>query len=169
MKTLIFLPILMVIYLVFAYFKIGMTKSWSDTYRNMPSWGRVFFSLAIWLGLAIPFAGIGFELSEGSDFQFLWFFSGALLGLVGAAPIFWQDKRSQRAHFIGAFGGTVFGFIALLVTIGGVFNWILTGAFVLFYFSQKIKKYELDNSTYLVESAAYLCVLVAFIVAIQLS
>lgn len=176
MKTLLHAPLLLGLYLIVMFIMYGMTSSISDTAKHhTKAWEKAFFSLAIWLGVVIPFAILGFEASEGSPWQFLWLFACGGIGFVGAAQAFWNGDLEYRVHMAGAIGGIMAGMLAIVLTLTSWFTIGLVVAFAAFALIQWLpKKWVVNNPleavrvntpTYWVEVVAILVVVLAFLLS----
>lgn len=156
MSPFFFFPLLLAIYLLLMFFRFGMTRSISDTYRKLKGWEVTWFTLALWLGVAFPIIILGLQAAEGNAFQFLWFFAGAGIAFVGAAPVFWNPDIQQKVHVAGATGGIACAILAIALTLPGWWNWLLAGTYLLFALTQTVKKwnFKIKNNTYWLEVAA---------------
>ena len=176
MKTLaLHAPLLLGLYLIVMYVKYGMTKDISSTAKHHThAWEKAAFSVALWLGISIPFMALGFEASEGSPWQFLWLFAGGGIGFVGAAQVFWRGGIEERVHVAGALGGICAGMLAILLTQFSWLNLFLVLAFVVFALVQYLpqtfaarykwlKVIRVKNSTYWIEVAAIVVVELVFL------
>lgn len=73
-------------------------ESISETYYRG---GGVWFTLVMMVSGILTAAGL-LSLSEGSDWQFLSFFTGAGMCFVGASPLFKDKCLEQLVHYISA-------------------------------------------------------------------
>ena len=92
---------LIIIYLVVYILKYGIPATFSATYRKMKVWFTIVVTI---FGFSISIAGS----------SVLFFFSGALLVLVGVARRYW-DPGEATLHYIGAIGSLVLGMAGLIV------------------------------------------------------
>lgn len=170
MKTLLFLPLLLVAYLIYIRVRYGMTVSISATAKlHKQVWEKAFFSLSLWLGISIPFIVLGIEACEPDSVQVLWFFAGCGIALVGTAQVFWEGGMEHRMHMIGAYGGIGLGMVAVLVHLWSWSSVLLVGLFVLFALAQmlplkSLQKWKIPNSTYWLEVAAIIVIEMALII-----
>lgn len=63
--------------------------------------GGIWFILAMMVSGILVSAGL-LDMSEGSDWQFISFFSGAGMCFVGASPLFKNKGLERNVHFAGA-------------------------------------------------------------------
>lgn len=170
MKAFLFFPLLMVVYLLVMYFKYGMTISISATAKKHTSTlETVFFSLTLLVGIVFPFAALGFEASEGSNFQFVWLFASAFIGLIHAAQAYWKNRQIYLVHMAGSYVGIIAGMLAVLLTIHSVFSIVVVSLFALFAVSQMIplkfiEKLKVPNHIYWVEVSAIFSVWLVLLV-----
>lgn len=135
--------------------KYGMSISISSTYKFLKGIEKPLFSFVLWI-TALPIMIVGIDLSEGLWSQFLFFFAGAGICLVGAAPSFWTSKMEHTVHLIGSYGGIGLGMIACLVNLFSVWTAILVGVFGLFALLTLYLK--LKNHIYWIEVSAIVIV-----------
>lgn len=89
-------------YLVVYIYKYAMPWSFSATYRKIKH--KAVFTLVMYFLAALI-------LSAGKP---LFFFSGALICLVGTAPKYWA-KSEKVMHYIGATGSILLGLAGIIV------------------------------------------------------
>ena len=155
MKNLLFISLIApAIYLFYMYKMRGMTKSISATYKVAKGFEKIWFAVTLW-AVAIPVMANGIELSQGKNFQFLFFFAGALICLVAASPVYWKDKHERTAHLIGSYGCIILGMLACLINLFSIFTLILVVAYAIFVGYQFLSvKQWVKNYVYWIEVAA---------------
>lgn len=96
--------ILIALAIVMAYISVMIAKigrvpeSVSETYYLG---GGVWFIFVMMVSGILVSAGL-LDMSEGSDWQFVSFFSGAGMCFVGASPLFKNEGMERIVHFTGA-------------------------------------------------------------------
>jgi len=160
MKQLLLIPLIIVpIYLLYVYFKYGMTKSISATYKHVKGLERPWFSFTL-LSIAIPVMIVGIEAVPDNLPEVLFFIAGSLLCLVGASPKFWSGKMELTAHLIGSYGSIGLGMIACLVYFFNAPTIFYIGIYGLFVLSQFFVKWmRLPNHVYWVEVGAIIVII----------
>jgi hypothetical protein len=139
-------------YLFYIWFRFGIQKDISSSYRKLKhNW---IFTLVLWFTM-IPVMIVG---EHG-----LLFFAGAGICIVGTAPRYWE-KLEGRVHRIAAIGGILLALIWMLLK---GFIWFAV-PFILFAFLieitfKKKRLIELKNHTWWVEVAAYYMLLITLL------
>lgn len=128
--------------------KYGIQKSISATYNVLKGARKGYYSLFI-IGISFPMM-IVMNTTLG-------FWAGALLMLDFAAPT-GGDKLQRFLHNFGANGGIILAFTALGVNFHLWYLAIIMGFFSLFAVR------ELKNSTYWIETAAFILVITGLII-----
>ena len=156
MKELLLIPVFsLAIYLLYVYFRYGMTDSISATQRLLRGFEKPWFSVTL-VAVAIPIIIVGINGISGERGQFLFFLAGAAICLVAASPAYWAGKHELTAHLVGSFGGIGFGMIACLVHYFSIETVALIAGFGLFALLAWI--FKLKNHTYWVEVMALVTV-----------
>jgi hypothetical protein len=159
MKELLIIPFITVpIYLLYMYFKYGMTISISATYKHAKGLERLWFSATL-VSIELPIMIVGIEAVQNDVSEVLFFIAGSLLCLVAASPAYWSNKMELTAHLIGSYGTISFGIIACIVYLFNPVTILLTGIYALFVISQFfINKLKLPNFKYWLEIGAIIVV-----------
>lgn len=160
MKELLWIPVFTVpIYLLYVYFKYGMTISISATYKHLKGLERLWFSATL-VSIAIPIMIVGIESVPENLSEVLFFLAGSLLCLVAASPKFWSGKMELTAHLLGSYGSISLGMIACLVYFFNPPAIFYVGIYGLFVLSQFFMKWmRLPNHIYWVEIGAIIIIL----------
>lgn len=140
---LVFSLIVFVVYNSLFILNYGIPESISATYYKLKGRKQVIFTLALW-GFSIPVA-IAAETG-------LLFFAGAFISFVGASPSFKNKGLERKVHFIGAYTGTILGFLSLFID----YNLLvvpLIGIFIISNLFGRVKNY-----IFWVEVVAYLII-----------
>ena len=165
MKTLLLIPLLLIPYLLYIYWRYGMTKSISETYRLTQKWEKVWFTISMFL-VAIPIMIVGLDVSDPEQVLILWLLAGGLICLVGVAPVFWKGGMEHTMHMLGAIGGICCGMLALLLHCLSWFTVLFVGLFAAFTATQYlVVKIRVRNRTYWIEVAAIVTVLLSLLFA----
>lgn len=159
MKALLLIPIItLTLYLIYVYWRHGMTKSISETYRKLIGWERPLFTITMW-AVAIPIMIVGIESVPNNWPEVLFFLAGFGICLVGASPAYWSGKMELTAHLIGSYGGIGFGMIACVLYLFSPLTVILVSLYAAFAASQMlIKKLQVKNYVYWLEVVALIVV-----------
>lgn len=106
---LIISAVIFISYITTIALRFGIQKSISESYYDLrPEW-KFVFTLTLW-GFAIPVMIVGNS--------FLFFLAGGLICFVGAAAGFKSLAMTYKVHMIGAYGGVILGFTALIFDLG---------------------------------------------------
>jgi hypothetical protein len=158
MKSLLLIPVItLTVYLLYVYWRHGMTKSISATYKKLNEWEKPFFTIVLW-AVAIPVIVVGIDAVPENQPQILFFLAGSGICLVGASPKYWSGKMELIAHLIGSYGGIGLGVIACIVYLSSPLTLLLIIPFAFFVLSQTIDDLKLQNHTYWVEIVSLLIV-----------
>ena len=155
MKALLLIPIItLTLYLIYVYWRHGMTKSISETYRKLIGWERPLFTITMW-AVAIPIMIVGIESVPNNWPEVLFFLAGFDICLVGASPAFWTNKMELTAHLIGSYGGIGMGMIACLLYLFSPAVLLSVMGYLAFVIIQIfVKKLRINNYIYWMEVAA---------------
>ncbi|WP_340112606.1 hypothetical protein [Maribellus mangrovi] len=170
MKALLLIPLLLIPYLLYIYWRYGMTVSISATAKHHRStWESVWFALSLW-AVGIPLMIVGFEVSNPDSVLILWLLAGGFICLIGAAQVFWKGGMEYKAHMTGSYGGIGAGMLALLIHCTSVVTIALVSLFVVFAAVQmipwkKFEKYKIQNRIYWVEVSAIVTAQLALLLA----
>jgi len=111
-KYLIIISLFVLIsYCIFAYLKVGMRKSISDTYYPLRDEKLGFIFQLFIVGLTVPI------IYYAKSYSTLLMFSAIFILVVFFTPNTKNDAIQSRNHVIGASGGIVLGFAAMVVKI----------------------------------------------------
>lgn len=154
MKVLFLLPILMIVYLVYARIKFGMTRSISATYGKLTKLEQLLPITVLIVSVIVPTIVLGFNANPDSPFAFLWWFAGFLILLVGTFPHNKADSVGEKLHVVGATGGIFFGMLAPALTLQGWWNILIPSLYVLFVGVQELTDKKIKNNTYWTEVIA---------------
>lgn len=110
-----------------------LPESISETYYKG---GGTWFIFVMMVSGILTAAGL-LSLSEGSDWQFLSFFSGAGMCFVGASPLFKNKGLEQVVHYTGAI---VVIFCSQMWILAHVTPWLLLSWLTAFFWG-RTKKY----------------------------
>ncbi len=159
MKALLLIPIItLTLYLIYVYWRHGMTKSISETYRKLIGWERPLFTITMW-AVAIPIMIVGIESVPNNWPEVLFFLAGFGICLVGASPAFWTNKMELTAHLIGSYGGIGMGMIACVLYLFSPLTVILVSLYTAFAASQMLTtKLRIKHHIYWIEVVALLVI-----------
>lgn len=159
MKQLLLIPIItLAVYLIYVYWRHGMTYSISSSYRKLIGWEKPFFTLTMW-AVAIPIMIVGIDSVPNNWPEILFFLAGSGICLVGASPEYWSGKMELTAHLIGSYAGIGLGMLACLIYLFSPLSIILVSAYAAFVISQMfIKKLRVPNYIYWIEVVALIIV-----------
>lgn len=165
MKTLLLIPVVALsLYLIYIYLKYEMTYSISSTYKVVRGWEKPWFTVTLW-SVALPIIIVALENIPGDGVKILFFLAGALICLVGAAPLFWEGGLEYRMHMIGSYGGIGLGMIASLIHFWSFFTVFFVALFALFTASQMLtSKYRISNHIYWIEVSALITVILILLI-----
>jgi hypothetical protein len=130
--------------LVYAYIKVGMTKSISAIYdelNKLPRPKGYLYTIGMWL-TALPLAAAG-ETE-------LFYIAGALIALTGLAADIRKSKLTEWLHIIGAWGGMAAGLMSLWYDYG-MWELAVSGAVAIGI----LQIIQVRNVTYWSECAAF--------------
>lgn len=102
-----------VAYVMWAFWKCGITTTLSETHYNLPRW---MFPIAM---ISMAVLALPYWLEYNEDWQFLAFFSCAGIILLGAAPLFKREDRIIHISSVCVAGISAFVWCLLI-------NWIVT-------------------------------------------
>ena len=128
-------PLVMIVYLLWCRFKIGMTSTISQTYKKLDVPLKALFPLT-YVIYASPIMLVTADR---------WFIAaGIMFMLVASNPVYWvKEGLADNLHYIGSYGAIILGFTGLIIMdyrnndIKGIFGIgglavIVTLAFILF-------------------------------------
>ena len=154
MEVLLFLPLVMAAYLIYARIQFGMTRSISSTYGKLKGKAKLLPFIVLILSVIVPAIVLGVNANPESPFRFLWWGSGMLILLVGmyADP---KSKTGDVLHVVGATGGIALGMLAPAITLEGWWTIVFPSVFAVFVGMQELfPKLKLKNNTYWTEVIA---------------
>jgi len=150
-----------VVYWLFVVIKFGVLPSISDSYYKENN--KALFTLFIW-SIAFPVIILGVEKTP------LMFFAGAFLAFVGAAPAF-KEELERSVHIIGAAGGIILGFLAMIIGYHQYYLPIVMGVFVILALPKRLPKFldkswmkwwtnGINNYTWWIETMAFVLIFI---------
>lgn len=164
MKTLLIIPIIaLTVYLLYVYWRHGMTYSISATYQKLNTKEKILLPITLWC-IAFPIMIVGMYEPGVYFARGLFFVAGFFLLLISVAPMYWKNEtlnNRQQAfmHYLGSYGGIGTGMIACLIYYSVLLTWVLVilyGGFVLSQFF--IKKLRIPNHVYWLEVIALIII-----------
>lgn len=155
MKALLLIPIITItLYLIYVYWRHGMTKSISATYKKLTGLEKPLFTITLW-AVAVPVMIVGIDSVPNNWTEILFFLAGSGICLVGASPKYWSGKMELTAHLIGSYGGIGMGMIACVLYLFSPVVLILVASYLVFVIIQMfIKKLRINNYIYWIEILA---------------
>jgi len=135
-------------YALYITYTYGIQKSISASWYKLPNNWRFIFTFTLW-GFAIPVMIVGDSA--------LFFMAGGLICFVGAAASFRDLSMTYKVHMVGAYGGVLLGFAAIVINLGYyILPSISALAIVIIWFTVKHK-------IWWIEITAFSTVLIALI------
>ncbi|WP_167608580.1 hypothetical protein [Maribellus sediminis] len=100
-------PLVMIIYLIWCYLKIGMTTTVSQTYRKLDVPLKALFPLT-YVIYASPIMLVTADR---------WFIAaGIMFMLVASNPVYWvKEGLGDNLHYIGSYGAILLGHAGLII------------------------------------------------------
>lgn len=146
--------IIFVAYVAYITYRFGILPSISDSHYKLNTFRQgYFFTLFCW-ALATTMV---FQSDESTP---LYFFSGAGLAFVGAASEFkWTGANTHIVHYLGAVLGIGCAAMGLYFESG-----LWQPATIIVVFSAVCAIIKMKNSIFWVEIAAFLAIIIGFIV-----
>lgn len=165
MEKVLLIPIItLTTYLLYVYFRYGMTHSISATYQKLINKKeKLLLPIALWL-TAFPIMTVGIYQSSTFLARILFFIAEAFILIISVAPMYWKNEtlnNRQQAfmHYLGSYGGIGVGMIACLVYAFNPLSIILVSLYALFVITQMlIKKLQIPNHIYWMEVVAILII-----------
>ena len=130
-------------------------KSLSDTYYLWPKW--VFPSVMTLIGFSM--LPIWLDATEGSNLQFLSFFSCISFIFVGCVPDFRNDKGEYKIHVICGYLAAATALLSLMFVLN---TWWIFLIFLLVNYLSDVKSFK-EHYIYHVEDAIIISVLLSII------
>jgi hypothetical protein len=157
MKFLIVIATL--VYIAYDWVSVKKNKDWpvslSATYYLWPKW--VFPSVMTLVGFSL--LPVWLEATEGSNLQFLSFFSCLSIIFIGCAPDYRNDKGEYRVHMVCAYVACAAALLSLIFVLG--YWWLFLIFLVLNYLSD-FKGFK-EHYVYHIEDAIIISILLSII------